>query len=231
MREIVADRSWDLIYDQVCFDYDEAKASCELFTGKVRGKYIVVSTLSVYGNGSALTEDIFNPKEYTFDKKETASSDYGEAKRQMEVGFYQHATFSFICLRLPVVIGADDYTKRLLFHLEHVQEQRAIYFPNLDARKSFITSDDAAHVLDFLGQSDFEGSINAACPDAVILRDFIGVIEEFTKKKAVLADDGDFSPYGISEDWYLDCSRLNNLGLKLSNVETSLRETLANLLK
>lgn len=104
--------SWDLIYDQVCYDYQTAKDACEIFNGKVK-HYVFTSSQSVYEAGAHLKEADFNPEKHSFEKEETAISNYGEAKRQAEVGFARHAEFKTTYVRFPIVHGVDDYTQRL----------------------------------------------------------------------------------------------------------------------
>lgn len=61
--------------------------------------------------------------------------------------FMQQATFPVAAVRFPIVLGTDDYTKRLHFHIEHIREGREIGVPNSAAHISFIRSDEAADFL------------------------------------------------------------------------------------
>ncbi len=213
---------WDIVFDQVCFDYQSALEACEIFSDKT-SRYIFTSSQSVYGPGEDIKEESFDPQNYSFEKKETMDSNYGEAKRQAEVAFATKADFPVTMVRFPVVVGEDDYTKRFRFHLERVKESKPIYFPNPDANISFIQASDAARALAFLGRSHFKGPINVASPKAIPLRKFLELIEREAQGKinwAESATEENHSPYGIKEDWYMNCNKMENLGLHLKDIES-----------
>lgn len=221
--------SWDLVYDQVCFDYQTAKNACEVFEGKTP-RYIYTSSQSVYGPGQNLKEEEFDPKNHKFEKEESSSNNYAEAKRQAEVGFWEFAKFPVTLVRFPIVIGHDDYTKRFAFHVERIREGKDIYIPNIEAQISFITSDFASQTLAALADKPIAGPLNAASPSPIKLSRFVEIIESSARKKAVLAsssNEENHSPYGIKQDWFMDCSRLKEYGLIGSEIE----EWLPSLLK
>ena len=216
MRTALSENSWDLVYDQVCFDYKTAKEASQLFRGKVK-RYIYTSSQSVYEPGPDLVESAFAPENHKFEKEEKRESNYAEAKRQAEVGFQRHANFPIAFVRFPIVIGLDDYTKRFEFHIERIKNEKPIFFPDIDAHISFITSDFAAEVLANLSETNLVGPINAASSQPISLRHFTEIIEKFTGKKMIQAEqlsDENLSPYGIEEDWFMNCEKLNGLGLK-----------------
>ena len=221
LQNALGQSSWDIVYDQVCFDYQTAKDACEVFAGKV-SRYIYTSSQSVYEPGKNLSEADFKPEGHKFEVRKTKDSDYAEAKRQAEVGFYEAADFPVALLRFPIVIGHDDYTKRFVFHVDHIKEGQEIYFPNINARISFITSDFAAETLAALCEKEFVGPLNAASPAPITLARFVEIIEDITGKKAKLAEQGDecnHSPYGIDQDWFMDCGKLAELGLVGKEIE------------
>ena len=221
MQNLLGKRSWDVVFDQVCFDYSQAKAACEVFSGQV-GKYIFTSTGSVYDNGSFLKEENFDPTKYEFATEVSRAEDYGEAKRQAEVAFVRHADFPVTMVRFPIVFGKDDYTKRFLFHFDGILNGRPVFFPNLEARKSFVESSEAASTLSFLAGIDHVGPVNVASPEPIVINSLMALIEKFHGKSLKLLtsyNKENHSPYGIEEDWFMDCGKLESLGLKLSPLE------------
>jgi nucleoside-diphosphate-sugar epimerase len=80
-------QSWDLIYDQVCYEASEARGACEIFTNRAE-RYIFTSSQSVYDNGANLKEADFDPKTYEFSTDVKSQSDYRTAKRQCESVFF-----------------------------------------------------------------------------------------------------------------------------------------------
>lgn len=219
-QQLLADTKWDVVFDQICFDYDTAKNACEVFKGKVK-KYIFTSTKSVYEAGEYLTEKDFTPSEHSFESKVTKDENYAEGKRQAEVAFSRHASFPVTSVRIPIVLAVDDATGRFQFHVEKIKNNEPIYFPNPDARMTFINSDQVAEAMCKLMILSFEGPINIASPTEISIRDFIGIIEENLGEKALYGEDMKIakqSPYGITEDWYMDCSFMKSLGIQLTDV-------------
>lgn len=229
LGEIVAGQSWDIVFDQMCFDYQQAAQACEIFRNKTK-KYILTSTQSVYAAGADLVESVFDPYNYIFSDRKTKEADYGEAKRQAEAAFFKLALFPVTALRIPMVFGLDDYTKRFSFHLERISLGQPIYFPNIKAKVSLISSEWAAEVLLRLSQLDFVGPINAANSMPLALDEFVGLLEKHFSKKIVLASQAtkeNHSPYGIEQDWYMNCAAIKQLGIDLPTTESELRRVLA----
>lgn len=213
--------SWDVVYDQVCYDANEARAAVETFRGRVR-KYVFTSSKSVYAQEPHLRESRFDPREHHFDQIADRDKDYGEAKRQAEAVFFQRAEFPVVAVRFPVVLGLDDYTERLLFHIRHVKEEKPIYFPNLDAKMCAVDSDDAARFLARIGRTDGLGPVNCCSPQPIALRALLSQIEFAVGKRAVLARteaEGEHSPYGVDADWYMDTPRLEEFGFQPKDLD------------
>ena len=168
-----------------------------------------------------LKESSFDPNTHNFTSNETKDSDYAEAKRQAEVAFYNYAEFPTTYVRFPIVLGRDDYTGRLKFHIERVKNQTAIYFPNIDAKISFISSDQAAEALKFLINFSGQGALNISSETPISLRDFTGIIGKQTNQLPIIEkefSEKNHSPYGIEEDWFMNCSKLKDLGHKIGPV-------------
>lgn len=216
LKKQVGDTRWDIVYDQVCYDDKTAREACKIFLGKTR-KYIFTSSVSVYPLGSGIKESGFDPLTYKYKKSVLSKEDYAEAKRQAEVEFFKNKDMSVVAVRLPIVLGPDDYTERLKFHIEKIKNHKGIYFPNPKARISFVSSQDAALFLKHLINVDFKGAINCASPDAIELQEVVKIIENTTNRKAQLDDkviQDNQSPFGISNDWCVDVSLMKNLGFQ-----------------
>ena len=213
----LASNEWDIVFDQICYDYQTAKDSCEVFKDRTT-KYIFTSSKSVYLPGNNLKEDDFKAINHKFSDFADKDSNYAEAKRQAEVAFGEFASFPVTSVRFPIVIGDDDYTKRFHFHINRVKQSKEIYFPNLEALITFIDANSAAESLLFLGRSDYNGPINCASPDSISLKSFMAMIEKEANKPTVYAQEEtteNHSPYGIEENWYMNCQKMQSIGLHL----------------
>ena len=221
LRNAVKNKSWDIVYDQVCFNADEAKSAREIFRDNT-GHYIFTSSQSVYDAGSDIKEDVFNPLTYQFTEIADRFKSYAEAKRQCETVFFQSG-MPLTALRIPIVVGHDDYTKRFSFHIERVKKSEPIFFPDIAAKMSMISSDDAASVLEFLGAGPAVGPVNAASAEPIVLANFLKTISDVTGSKAVMAseaDDKNHSPYGIESNWYMNVQKLESLGYFARPIES-----------
>ena len=216
-RNGVQHKSWDVVYDQVCFDAHQAKAAVEIFSGQVK-RYIFTSTVSVYPAGENISEDLFNPILHKYDKILSRDENYGEAKRQCEAVFFSQKSFPVVAVRFPIVMGPDDYTERLKFYVDRINNGESVYFPNLEARMSYIHAADAAQGLFLLADSAFTGPVNLASPKPLSMRELVNYIEQTVGKKAKVHSQqltqDDKSPYGVEQDWFVNTELARSIGFK-----------------
>lgn len=108
-------------------------------------------------------------------------------------------------------MGEDDYTGRFKFHVDYVANQKPIFFPNINARISFISSNDAAQFLASLVNERKSDVINCASSERLLLSELIRLIAEKTGRTPLLAaraEEGDHSPYGVEGDWFMSTDKL-----------------------
>lgn len=228
IKKILNGKDWDIVFDQICYSAIEARTICSLLHGST-DRVIFTSSQSVYDYGFNLSESAFDPFCYQYSEEVTAQENYSEAKRQAEVEFSKFPDLKPIMVRLPFVIGSDDYTKRLSWHIDRCMNGRPIYFPNIHARVGFIRSDFAGYALHKIAESDLTGPINCACPGDIKLSELVRKIEESTGKSCILtsqATDENQSPYGIEQDWTMNIDKLKSIGIKLTDLKIWLPELL-----
>ncbi|MEC0373245.1 NAD-dependent epimerase/dehydratase family protein [Paenibacillus chibensis] len=210
-------QEWDTVYDNICYSPQAAQDACDVFKGKVK-RYILTSTLSVYEPASrAHEEKDVNPYIYPVTLGGKNDFSYGEGKRLAEAVLFQNADFPVAAARIPIVLGEDDYTGRLEFHIDHVKKEQPIGIPNLDAKMCFISSGEAAAFLSWLKNQRVEGPINARSEGDVKLSELIRWIEKETGKKALITKQPrkeDESPFGVPDSWVMDTSKAQRLGFQ-----------------
>lgn len=214
-------RKWDLVYDFSCIHPSDSKNMVNLLNGKVK-KYIVISSASVYEPGVNISEEKFNPLSYNYFEPENDKLTYAESKRQMEVGAFKYGDFPIVAVRFPIILGTDDYTKRLHFHIERIKVGKEIYFPNLQAKESFVESQEAADFLYKLKDSSLVGPVNYCSKDPISLAALVRAIENVANKKIILASqetEENHSPFGVLEDWYMDTEKVQKYGFEPSKLE------------
>ncbi|MEW4282216.1 NAD-dependent epimerase/dehydratase family protein [Priestia koreensis] len=220
MKDAFQDTKWDIVYDNINYNTHDAKSAIDVFEGNV-GRYVFTSTLSVYDfGGDAKVEGDFDPSTYAYDLNQDEFT-YQEGKRQAEAIFEQTSAFSATYVRFPIVLGEDDYTKRLHFHVEHVLEGLPIGIPNQQASLSFITSQEAADFLFFAGHETFTGPVNACSNGAYSLDELITLIEEITGKQSRVVsstEDQHMSPFGVPDNWTMNTQKAKDAGFTFLNL-------------
>ncbi|WP_046214445.1 NAD-dependent epimerase/dehydratase family protein [Paenibacillus wulumuqiensis] len=216
LQQAVGSRTFDIVYDNICYNAQEAIDACAVFSGKV-GRYIVTSSLSVYDFGEqVLHEEQVDTYHHPFDPQ--AKPDYAEGKRQVEAVFFQQANFPAAAVRFPIVLGPNDYTKRLHFHVGRVQRGEVIGIPNPAARMNFIHEQEAAEFLYWLGlSSELTGPVNARSDGEMTLLEMMTLIEQETGVKAIVrskTEESEQSPFGVPSSWIMDTSKAYKAGFR-----------------
>ncbi|MBB5173279.1 NAD-dependent epimerase/dehydratase family protein [Texcoconibacillus texcoconensis] len=201
---------WDVIYDQVCFSPYEAQIACDLFAGQV-GKYVFTSSLSVYDidDQPLKCEKDFDPFSYPIRSGGQEAFSYSEGKRQAEAFFAQKASFPVTMVRPPIVLGEDDYTERLHFHVRKILKGEPIGIDYLNTKLSFVGSDDLAQFLCWIGTNDLTGPVNSSAPDQITLNHLLAIIEGGSEHQAAVVDSKETeaeSPFNFPKSIYQDVS-------------------------
>lgn len=235
LSQALSNTTWDIVYDNICYSPNEAHKICEILENKTK-KFVFTSTLSTYDiDGIVKTEEDFNPYDYEVRMGNREDFSYGEGKRQAEAVFFKEATFPVVAVRFPIVMGENDYTRRLHFHVERVLQEQPISLPNIEAKMSFITDDEAAAFLYFAGITPIEGPYNATAAGAISLKDLLGLIEETTGKSAKISlvsnDEMSQSPYGVPADWYMSTTKAEAAGFTFSQLHDWLPTLVKTLVK
>lgn len=210
-------KSFDVVYDNLAYCSKDVKYLLESVKCK---KYIMVSSASVYNKHLNIKEDDFNPDKY--DLKWCSRSDYpyDEIKRQAESALFQtYSSQDAIAVRYPFVIGKDDYTKRLLFYVEHIVKEVPMYIDNLNNQLGFIRSDEAGKFLAFLVDKNYHGAINGSSIGTISLIEIINYVEKKTGKKAILCENGEVAPYNGEMEYSINTDHALKLGFCFSELD------------
>jgi nucleoside-diphosphate-sugar epimerase len=222
VRDIFAKTSYDVVYDQIGYTKSDADLLASAMKGKC-GRFVFTSTQSVYFTGANLSEASFDPKAIDLSKPVESTNPYQEGKREAEAVYAQRVDCPTVMMRIPIVLGMDDYTRRLHFHIERILKNQPIFFPNIGAKISFVHVKDVGSFLAWLATSDKTGTVNACSPTHISLRDLVHKIEHVADKKAnlvsSLVEDETHSPFGIQNDATMNTDLVNSWGFKLGPVE------------
>lgn len=220
-------KKWDVVFDQTCYSPQEALDTLKALEGKVQ-KYVFTSSQAVYDFGTNHREENFQPLEYQPTLKSRREYPgyvgYQEAKRAAEAVLFKEAQIPVVAVRFPIIVGKDDYTNRLKFHVDHVKEGKAMFIECPDMRYSFIDSAEAANFLFQIAKLDFQGPINPGSAGDISLRELVTFIEKQIHTKAILQHDGAPSPYNLPGSWSVNTIRANSLGFEFTSIEQLLNQ-------
>lgn len=151
-------------------------------------KYIYMSSTSVYDPKR------INTKESDFDALsgqlvwcDRFAFPYEQIKRKAEYALWQkYPDKKWIAVRYPFAVGEDDYTKRLLFYVEHTVKGIPMKIDNADCQMSFIRSDEAGKFIAFLVDKDFEGAVSGSSEGTISIREILDYVEKKDRKDSGL---------------------------------------------
>ncbi len=228
--EATRGRKWDVVFDQICYSSHGALVAVDAFQNST-DHYVLTSTLSVYGSSKEhFYEEDFDPYTYPISYARKENISYQEGKRQAEAVLFQKAPFSVTAVRIPIVLGDNDYTNRLRFHIDKVMHQEEIGFPDIDAQLNFISREEAGAFLAWCGEQKLKGPINACSNGAISLKELMSLIEAETNQQAKITKrvtDENASPYGLDHSWTMSNEKASFWGYEFSDV----REWLPPLIK
>ena len=225
MREALQGKHFDVVIDKIAYCSNDIRYVMDYVDCD---KYIYMSSTSVYNPKHMNTvESDFDgySKDFVWcDRKEFP---YEQIKRQAEYALWQkYPGKNWIAVRYPFAIGKDDYTKRLLFYVEHVIKSEPMYIDNIDYQMSYIRSDEAGEFIAYLVDKDVKGAINGSASETISLREVINYIEEKTGKCAVLSENGEEAPYNGEPEYSINTDKAEKMGYHFSNLKDWIYELL-----
>jgi nucleoside-diphosphate-sugar epimerase len=200
MQSALAQGQWDIVYDQQCYAPEDAITTMDLFKGRVR-RYVLCSSGAVYRDAASANsidagEDRFDPLHYPI-RITGRGVDYGEGKRQSEAVLFQRGSFSSVAVRFPIILGPDDYTRRLRIPVTRVANGEPVNIVNPDSEISLVASSDAAAFLLWLSTVDHTGPFNACSIPSIALKEIVSMIEGATGKAATIRRQPDDDPFSL----------------------------------
>lgn len=216
---------YDVVIDKIAYCSNDIRyvmdnVSCD--------KYIYMSSTSVYNPKHINTvETDFDGNSEDFVWCDRMAFPYEGIKRQAEYALWQkYMDKNWIAVRYPFAIGKDDYTKRLLFYVEHTMKSIPMNIDNLDYQMGYIRSDEAGKFIAFLIDKDVNGAINGSSNGTISLKEIIDYVEKKTGTKAIIDKDGDNAPYNGEPEYSINTEKANTLGFEFSNLQDWIYELL-----
>lgn len=215
MKEALKGSHYDVVVDKLAYCSNDIRNVMEAADC---GKYIHMSSTSVY------QPKHINTLESDFDgvSKELVWCDrkafpYEEIKRQAECALWQeYSDRNWIAVRYPFVLGKDDYTKRMLFYVEHTMRSIPMHIDNLDRQMGFIHSEEAGKFMAFLVDKEVRGAVNGSAEGTISIKEIIQYVEKKTGTKAVIDQERENAPYNGEPEYSINTDRAMALGFRFS---------------
>ena len=217
MREALKGRHFDAVIDKIAYCSNDIRYAMEALDCD---RYIYMSTTAVYDPKHIDTpEEDFDGRNGELTWCNRQDFPYEVVKRHAERALCQaYGDKSWVAVRYPFVVGTDDYTRRLLFYVEHAMKGIPMRIDNMDAPMGFIHSDEAGAFMAYLVDQAFTGAINGCSTGAISLREMLDYVERRTGRRALLDAAGDEAPYNGEPPYSIRTARAEAIGFRFSDV-------------
>ena len=218
VREALAGKHFDVIIDKIAYCSNDIRM---LMDAADFDRYIYMSSTAVYDPKHVDTkEDEFDGMKGDLVWCNRQDFPYDVIKRHAEYALWQkYSDRNFTAVRYPFVIGRDDYTKRLLFYVEHAVKKIPMYIDNIDAKMGFIRSDEAGKFMSFLVDNELRGAVNGSSKGTISMHEVLDYVEKKTGCRALLADDGDNAPYNGETEYSINTDKADALDFGFSDLK------------
>lgn len=215
VKNAISGTHYDVVIDKIAYCSNDIKYIMDVVDCD---KYIHMSSTSVYDPKHINTiESDFDGFSKDFVWCDRFAFPYEQIKRQAEYALWQkYSDKNWIAVRYPFAIGKDDYTKRLLFYVEHIMKSIPMNIDNLDCQMSFICSDEAGKFIAFLVDKEVTGAINGSAEGTISIKEIIDYIEKKTGARAIIDKNGDNAPYNGEPEYSINTEKAKTLGFQFS---------------
>lgn len=234
-------RDWDAVIDPSCFVPRVARQSAELLRDAI-GRYVFVSTISVYADFSEPIDDSTTLAELEDPATEEVMEHYGALKAACERVFDEVYGDRVTHVRAGLIVGPHDPTERFTYWPRRFAEGGEALAPGSpDAPVQFVDARDLADWMLLLAERGPGGPMNATGPAERLT---MGALFDRIRGDATLrwVDDQTLLDEGVGPwmelplwmpgpEWAglldVDTSRARAAGLRFRPVEDTARDTLA----
>jgi nucleoside-diphosphate-sugar epimerase len=223
VKEVLSDKEFDVTYDNINYSPYDTESILECIHTQ---RYIFTSSSAVYSGGRNLKEEDFNPYRYLIRMGRRTDFGYGEGKKLCESVLFQNYKIEACAVRFPIVIGKDDYTRRLYSYVEHIAREEKMNVDNGEARFSMIESTQAGAFLAYLADRKETGPVNAAARGHKSVAEIIKMSEEILNKQAIVGSNGIPAEFNGYPHNTLSTEKAEAMGFVFDELDPTIRELL-----
>ncbi|MBR0148796.1 MAG: NAD-dependent epimerase/dehydratase family protein [Lachnospiraceae bacterium] len=219
VRSALHGKKYDVVIDKMGYCSNEMKWILESL---YCDRFIHMSTAGVYDlNHLLIREEEFNPTEGELIWCGRKELSYDEVKRNAERALFQiYTDVDCVSVRVPFVLGKNDYTGRLKFYVEHVLNSIPMYVDNMDEEFCVSECNEISDMIIRLVRSDYTGTINGCSAGLISIRELLNYISIKAGKKPVLEKSGDPAPYNCTVTNSLCTEKAKELGISFRDVKS-----------
>lgn len=226
IRQNIPNITYDCIIDTIAFCSNDVINLLDHVKCK---RYVEVSTLSVYNELHVdMKEEELDAKKLTLIHCNKDDFTYDIVKQQAECAIvrkYSHIPSARV--RFPLVIGTDDYTRRLYFYVDHIVHQKPMNMNTEESQMAFVRSDEAGKFLAFLAEQPFAGAINGASEQTFSMKEVADYVYLRTGKSPVVTTDGETAPFNNRfSDYSVNVNKAKALGFSFTPLSEWIYELL-----
>jgi nucleoside-diphosphate-sugar epimerase len=222
LDNLFSDIQFDVVIDFINYSGLDSKILLEsIRKQKKTPRLILISTIYTYAMplkiecNSVYNEDSFNPLKHEYTYKDRPEVNYSEGKRDMEGVFSQNYDKNkLVILRFPIILGANDYTKRTHFYIEKINEGIRVNPKNINAKSCYVFAKEAANSIFNFVNNNYYGIYNVSF-EALSESNLIKMFCKFYhfKKESLLSSDIEFenTPFTTNFDFIVDNNKYNNI--------------------
>ncbi|MFI9582362.1 NAD-dependent epimerase/dehydratase family protein [Streptomyces sp. NPDC052236] len=242
LRAALGTRTFDVVFDQVCYTPRQARLARRVFAGRTR-RYVLTSTVEVYEyehSAAPVREDAVDPLTVAvdtaapWDDPDFREEHYGEGKRQAEAVLAQDSeggpAFPYVSVRVAHVLGgADDFTGRVGHYAARIRAGEPIAVPAENHPATYVYVEEIADFLAWAAGQEFTGPVNANAYGPLTTADICAEIERTTGGKAEFhaVEVGEVSPFSFARSYAMDNSRAARLGYTFRDTSEWLPQAIA----
>lgn len=215
VKRALSGTHYDVVIDKIAYCSNDIRYVLDVVDCD---RYIHMSSTSVYNPKHINTvESDFDGFSKDFVWCDRTAFPYEQIKRQAEYALWQkYPDKNWIAVRYPFAIGKDDYTKRLLFYVEHTMKSIPMNIDNLDYQMGYIRSDEAGKFIAYLVDKDVVGAINGSSEGTISIKEMIDYVEMKTGTKAIISKEGEAAPYNGEPEYSINTEKAKGLGFGFS---------------
>lgn len=215
VKRALSGTHYDVVIDKIAYCSNDIRYVLDVVDCD---RYIHMSSTSVYNPKHINTvETDFDGFSKDFVWCDRFAFPYEQIKRQAEYALWQkYPDKNWIAVRYPFAIGKDDYTKRLLFYVEHTMKSIPMNIDNLDYQMGYIRSDEAGKFIAYLVDKDVVGAINGSSEGTISIKEIIDYVEMQTGTKAIISKEGEAAPYNGEPEYSINTEKAKGLGFRFS---------------